>query len=471
MKPNKNLIAAIELSSSRIAGIVGEKTDTGALRVHAYSEEDAETFIPKGIITNVEQAADAIKSIITNLELSLADTLKADDCSIDKVYIGVGGKSLHARLNTVVRRMDEEITISEALIDEMNIENESFDYPNMELMEVIAQEYKAGQQLHDNPKGVRTAIVEGHFLNIIAKRALKRNLEETFKEEGLEGKLLDTMLTPLTTAAAVLTPQEKKQGVGLLDFGAGTTTVSVYRGGKLRFLAVIPLGGENITRDICAHDNRDEDAAEGLKCRCGDALYVPAAEGMQAEDANSLRILNEIIGARAEEIVANVKAMLVQAEAEKLPLVLTGGAAQLHNLDKLVANMTGVAKLRLATEAQMDVDDTEEKLPADRNVYALLGMLTAATGKDNCVSVTTKAQTSSSNQSAEKGLFDDDPVVQPPKDMGESKRDRKIRENKERAEAKAAEKERKRIAKEERKKKEGPSIFKKLWDDMLDDLS
>ena len=79
----KDFIAAIELSSSKIAGIAGKKNYDGSLQVQAYAQEDAATFIRKGLIYNVDVAANALTSIINKLQNQLGS-------KIAKVYVGVG---------------------------------------------------------------------------------------------------------------------------------------------------------------------------------------------------------------------------------------------------------------------------------------------------------------------------------------------------------------------------------------------
>ncbi len=51
-------------------------------------------------------------------------------------------------------------------------------------------------------------------------------------------------------AEVVLAEGEKRAGCAFVDFGADTTTISIYKNNILRFLTVLPLGGNAITRDV-----------------------------------------------------------------------------------------------------------------------------------------------------------------------------------------------------------------------------
>ena len=78
------------------------------------------------------------------------------------------------------------------------------------------------------------------------------------------------MISPLVTADAVLTESERRSGCALIDFGADTSTISIYKNNILRFLTVLPLGGNSITHDLVSLQMEEEEA-ERLKIRYGNA--------------------------------------------------------------------------------------------------------------------------------------------------------------------------------------------------------
>ena len=154
--------------------------------------------------------------------------------------------------------------------------------------------------------GVAGKRITGNFLNIVARASLKKNLEHSFEQAKVE--IADLLIAPIALANAVLTESEMRSGCALVDFGADTTTVSVYKNNILRFLSVLPLGGNNITRDITALQ-MEEAEAEQLKLKYGDMLYeeeeteTPAVCTLEDGRSIELNVLNDIIDARAEEIL------------------------------------------------------------------------------------------------------------------------------------------------------------------------
>ena len=301
-----DFIVAIELGSSKITGIAGKKLPDGGIQILALASENASDCIRKGVIYNLDKTTLSLTSIIKKLESSLK-------ASIGKVYIGMGGQSLRTIRNTEVRHLDEETKISQELIDAIEDSNRGVPIVGYQILGVAPQEYKVGNDLIVEPKGVQTDHIEGRFLNIIARKNVKENIYQCceYVPIGIADDAED-LIAPLALADAVLTSSEKRSGCVLVDFGADTTTVSIYKNNILRHLAVIPLGGSNITKDICSQQI-EEDDAEALKIRFGQA-YTEPKEGDDENKEYTLEgrcsinaiLLEEIIEARLNEILDNI---------------------------------------------------------------------------------------------------------------------------------------------------------------------
>ena len=257
-----DFIVAIELGSTEITGIAGKKNADWSIQILAYASERSSDCIKKGAIYNLDKTTQSLTSVIRRLEEKL-------QASIKKVYVGIGGQSVRSLYNTETKQLGEDTKISQALIDSMMQDNREFPLIDQEILAVEPQEYKVGNNLLTEPVGIPADRIEGHFLNIIARHSLKGNIKQCFKQAGYE--IADYFISPLMTANTVLTNSEKRSGCALVDFGADTTTVSVYKSNILRHLAVIPLGGSNITKDITSQQIEEEDA-EQLKLRFASAF-------------------------------------------------------------------------------------------------------------------------------------------------------------------------------------------------------
>lgn len=464
-------IAAIELGSSKIAGVAGKKNSDGSMQVLAYAQEDSSTFIRKGIIFNLDKTAQSLTSIINRLESELKN-------SIAKVYVGIGGQSIRTVRNVVSRDLEEETVISEKIVSGIGDENISVPLVDMEVLEVAPQEYKIGNNLQANPVGVVGSHIEGRFLNIVARASLRKNLEHCFRQAKIE--IAEQLVSPLVTANAVLTESERRSGCALVDFGADTTTISVYKNNILRFLTVLPLGGNSITRDITTLQIEEEEA-ERLKKTYGDALYEEEEENEEQpavckleDESRTITVsqLNEIIGARAEEIISNVwNQIQLSGYEDKLlaGLVITGGATNLKNLDEMLRKRSKIDKIRVAKLPRNTVHAYGEILKKDGSQNTLFGLLFE--GNQNCCLMET-VQPEAVSANTHPGLktdgkagrqqtgdmFEDDLELQ------EQARQAKLKREQEEKAAKAAakeeerkRKERERAEEEARKKAAGPS--------------
>lgn len=380
MVSTTDFIAAIELGSSKIAGIAGKKNENGSIQVLAYASEPSASLIKKGVVFNIDKTAQALTSVRKKLEDSLNST-------IGKVYVGVGGKSLHSVENEIGRNMEEEIIISQQLIDSICGENLDTPLSDLEILDVVPQEYLIGINKQADPIGVAGDNIEGHFLNLVARPSVKKKLIQSFSQAGLP--VAGIIVAPPAAAEAVLTDAEKRQGCALIDFGADTTTVSVYKNNILRFLVVIPLGGNSVTHDITSLQI-EELEAEGLKIKYGDMLFSdPEKNGLpdviKLEDGRTIdpQQLNEVISARAEEIIANAFNQIeLSGFAGKLlgGIIITGGSANLKNTDEFIKKKMNSPKVRVAGIVQNDVRGTG--MPEDGTRNTILGLLCA--GKENC---------------------------------------------------------------------------------------
>lgn len=437
-----DFIVAIELGSTEITGIAGKKNADGRIRILAYASERSSDCIKKGAIYNLDKTTQCLTSVIKELE----ETLHAP---IRKVYVGIGGLSVRSIRNTESKQLGEDTKISQALIDSIMQSNREIPLIDREILAVEPQEYKVGNNLLTEPVGVPADYIEGHFLNIIARHSLKSNIKQCFKQTGYE--VADYFLSPLVTANVVLSDSERRSGCALIDFGANTTTVSVYKNNILRHLAVIPLGSENITQDICSM-HFEEEEGEQLKLRFGSAYTELSDNDEETNRSYNLdgrctipaRQLEDIVEARVNEIITNVwNQIMVSGYGDKLlgGVVFTGGMTNLPNLDKAFTHITKIEKIRIAKSSEISLEGDIE-LPQDGTQNTLIGIL--ASGKENCCRIDPRKGVQLS--------FTED-LQQKEAEAKRKEEERKLKEEEERRQAEEAER-RHRIEEEKKRQEE-----------------
>ncbi len=375
-----DFIAAIELSSSRISGMAGQKNVDGSINVMAYAYEDARLFIRKGQIFNIDKAKAALSSVIRQLEVQLGS-------SIAKVYVGIGGQSMRTVKNEINREVTGEDKISQTLIDQICDENRDYPIADMCILDFEPQEYNIDGKMVTEPVGVTGQHLTARFLNVVARATMRKNLEQSFEEAHIE--TADMFIIPRALSHSVLTVDELRAGCALVDFGAETTTVTVFKNNLMRYLAVIPLGGNAITKDLTTLQMEEEEAE---KLKLDYANFIP--EDVEAEE-KTITLMDgravpasqvcDIIESRVEEIIANVwNQIQLSGYEDKLlqGVVFTGGACKLPGLEDAFKKVSHIEKIRKALSAQQRLEGTTASINKDGNTNALIGLL--CMGNENC---------------------------------------------------------------------------------------
>ena len=377
----KEFIVAIELGSSKITGIAGKKNLDGSIQVLACVKEDASACIRKGVVYNIDKTAQCLTSIISRLEKQLKT-------GIVQVYVGVGGQSIRSIRNLISKDLAGETQVTQDMVIELMDANRNMKYPDQEILDAAVQEYKIDSQFQLDPVGIQCSRIEGNFLNILQRKSFYKNLNKCF--ETAEINVAEMYLAPLALADSVLTEAEKRSGCALVDMGADTTTVSVYSKNILRHLAVIPLGANNITKDIASLQMEESDA-EKMKLKYASAytdnndidnnMKYSIDQDRQVE----VRKFIEIVEGRLEEIIANVWCQVPEEYCDKLlgGIILTGGGANMKDIDKAFRNYTHIDKIRIAKfVTQTIVSAIPEVTAHDGMMNTVLGLL--AKGDINC---------------------------------------------------------------------------------------
>ena len=380
-----DFIVAIELGSTEITGIAGKKNADGSVNILAHSSEKSDDCIKKGVIYNLDKTTQKLTSVIKDLENKL-------QAGIKKVYIGVGGLSLRSVKNSETRQLGDDTRISQAIIDSMMEANMDTPLMDYEILAVEPQEYKVGNNLLTEPVGTTASSIEGNYLNIIARPSVKQNIRQCLSHTGYE--IAGFTISPMATADTVLTTNEKRSGCALIDFGADTTTVAIYKNNILRHVCVIPLGGNNITKDICSKQI-EEDDAELIKLRYASA-YTEHKEGEDIQDFDitidgkfsiQSRVLEDIVEARVNEIITNVFNQIKlsnYSDSLMAGIVVTGGVSNMPNIDKAITNITKIEKVRIAHTGETNVSGNTN-LPKDGTSNTIIGILLS--GEENCCRV------------------------------------------------------------------------------------
>ena len=298
----------------------------------------------KGTVTNLAGPAEAIDTALGAVERMSGHQVKTAVLSVNGSHL----TSTKADGMITVGTTDNEVTPGDIVrLEDMATTGKVAQ--NREILEIVAHSYRLdGQDNIKDPIGmtgtrleIKANVVSGllpHITNL-------QKLAEMAKVE-----VSSVVPAVLASAQAVLTENQRENGVAVLDIGAATTGVAVFEEGDLQYLSVIPLGGQNVTNDLAIGLRTDPEIAESVKlahARFG-GKKLGKVETKHEKKTYSFEQseIDEIVGARYEEIFEAVAKELKKAgRAGKLPsgAVLTGGGANTKGLVDFTKEQLGVA--------------------------------------------------------------------------------------------------------------------------------
>ena len=339
---NSNIIVGLDIGTTKVSIIIGRRNKFNKIEILGTGKS-LSSGVSRGIVSNIDKT-------VTSIKLALEEIEKKDNIKIRDVVVGIAGqhiKSLQHRGEIV--RDNIEIEIGQDDIDKLKDNMfKLITIPGEEVIHVIPQEYTVdGEDGIQDPKGMAGVKLEANFHVITAQVGAVRNIMRCVEKAGLSPKEL--ILEPFASAIATLDEDELREGVALVDIGGGTTDVAIFLDKIIRHTAVIPFGGNIVTKDIKTGLSILDKQAELLKIKFGSAMYtddqenvmvsIPGLRGREPKEI-AVKNLSEIIGARMKEIIDLVyHEIKVSGYENKLMtgIVLTGGGSQLKNLQQLVS--------------------------------------------------------------------------------------------------------------------------------------
>ena len=347
----KNIVA-IDLGSSKIALTVANINGNDVQVI--YYKERPSAGIKYSSVFNILHASDPLARIISDAEEAL-------DMKISQVVVGMPKYPVRQETNSVVvndRGEDTDIT-AEDIADLKSYAEDSYplEDPSKEaIYGVVAQSFSDSENfqiIEDDIIGMVSDVLEGHFKIFIGKKSNLKKVDTLMAKNSISAR--KKYFTAETTAKAVLTDAEMENGVALIDFGGGSTSVTIYHGKVMRHYASIPFGGKNITDDIKSDCQISERLAENIKLAYGacmpEKLHSLSEKVLQIMSSNNepskqitVKYLSEIITARIEEIIM---AILYEIEESgfgdmlKSGIVITGGVAETANLSNFIYELSG----------------------------------------------------------------------------------------------------------------------------------
>jgi cell division protein FtsA len=343
----ENIVAALDIGTTKIFCVVGEMEADGSVYVIGHGTAPADG-LKRGIVVDMDKTVKA-------MEQAVEDAQMVSGVEIDRVSVGIAGehiRSINSHGVVNVSRSDNEITAADVkrAVDAARTVAIPVD---REVIHVVPQTYSVDDQSGiQDPVGMNGVRLEVEAHIVTASVTSARNVYRALERCHLDVDHI--VLESLALSHVLLNETNLEAGCMLLDIGGDITSVSVFFDGAIRHSFTVPLGGRNVTNDIAIGLRTSVTQAEDLKIAHGAALTtsVDASEmievpgpGGRAVKEISRNVLASIIEPRMEEIFSLVARDLRQSVSlDRLAsgIVVTGGGASLLGVTELAEQMFDV---------------------------------------------------------------------------------------------------------------------------------
>jgi cell division protein FtsA len=341
-RPDKNLIVALDIGTSKIAALVGEISDSNEVEVIGFGTHPSHG-LKRGVVVNIESTVQSIQRAIEEAELMAG-------CEINMAYTGIAGshiRSLNSHGIVAIRDREVNQTDVERVIDAAKAVAIPAD---QKILHILPQEF-----IIDTQEGVREPVgmsgvrLEAKVHIVTGAVSAAQNITKCVRRCGLQ--VGDVVLEQLASSYSVLNDDEKELGVCMVDIGGGTTDIAIFTEGSIRHTSVIPIAGDHVTNDVAVALRTPTKFAEQIKIKYGsvnpkkvdpsETIQVPSVSKRPPKAVHK-KALAQVVNARYEELFALVHNELRRSGFEDLisaGIVLTGGASNIDGAIEMAEGM------------------------------------------------------------------------------------------------------------------------------------
>ena len=341
------VFASIDIGTTKVCTVVGEVVAEQPLRILGVGIAAA-NGLNRGMVENLRDASESVRSSVEQAE-------RSSGTRILSAHVGIAGPHISGQNNRgIVAIPDRDVPISQDDVNRVLDGARVISIPtNREIMHVVPRYYIVDGQDHvTDPVGMYGQRLDAETHLISGLSTVLQNATKCVETAGVQVETL--IVSSLASAEAVLETEERRQGVVLADIGGGTTDIVVFTEGSVCHTAVLPVGGNHITRDLVIGLRCPYQSAEDAKALYGHAIpsEIDAEEmveldvfGAEGRKSVERRRIAEIAQARVEEICEMVIREVRRAVHDDIlsaGMVLTGGTANLAGIALAAEQVTGL---------------------------------------------------------------------------------------------------------------------------------
>ena len=350
-------ITVIDLGSHQTRALIASLYSDGGTELLGFGQRKT-VGVSEGLIIDPRWAEQSVSDVVASAE-NLANL------KVTKAYVALSNKMIRSVTVTLEQALRGEV-ISAGLCAELRRAAEEqaaarlADTVQWAHLHIIPLGYSVdGSEPTDHPDGLYGSTLRAQFHVVSVPMMTVNNLRQCFALNGIEVERF--ILAPYAAALGTLDRAGQQYGATVVDLGGDTTSLAAFGRFKLMQTAVLPFGGNDVTRDIATHFGFNEERAEKLKVTEGNlaASLTPSPSHRAIDHAATLfnakafehADLNPIVEARVREILLAVQETLASPGFQRNgahTLLLTGAGSQLKGLLAYAEHMFHDKRVRLA---------------------------------------------------------------------------------------------------------------------------
>ena len=334
-KNDKNLIVGLDIGTSYVKAIVGSINEDDEINFLGVGRSKS-LGMKRGVVIDISSTVQSIEKSIKEAELVSSEKIKS-------VYVSISGNHIQSFNATGRAAISDHKEVSSQDLKSVEESAKAITLSNdQEILHVLPKDYEIdGQEGIVVPLGMSGIAIDGRYHLVTGAKNARDNIEKCIKKCMIEPE--GVVLEQLASSMSVLTEDEKKLGVCLVDIGGGTTDIAVFCNGAIEYTSSISLGGDQVTNDLAQALKTSTYNAEELKITHGciasdifsdDIIEVPGVGDRPPRSAQRYTLV-EVMSLRYQEIFDFIYEKISQSGFDqKIPagIVLTGGSSKTDGL-------------------------------------------------------------------------------------------------------------------------------------------
>ncbi len=345
---NKTILA-IDVGTTNIITVVARNDFDNRINILGVSSNPT-NGIEKGLISDIQNVGEIIKT-------SVESAKKSAEATIDDVYVSFSAASTKNITSKGAVNIPNGIITEKEINQVMQMAHYNANIvPDYEAIHVFPISFRVDDSGEfSNPLNMNASRLEVSVYIVTAKKTAITNTRNALKVAGIENSTF--VLHGYASALSIMSEEQKKFGVAVLDMGSSTSDLIIYKGNSIIYSDFLPVGSINITNDLSVMLHTPAIAAEAVKVKYGSLIPVDENDentikkvqvpliGNELETKEvSIDMIQTIIHARVEEtliFLANKIKSSGQSDKIGAGIILTGGMSKLDGIEELASMIFG----------------------------------------------------------------------------------------------------------------------------------